>query len=186
MRRYFIGLLLAIGLIILVIVLIVSSGGKPAVPSTSAPLESYATSDATAQMTIIGPTVAPQNHSEVQINIGENQTTYTQYQGYDGSVVSTKAFPNTEASYNAFLHALDHAGFTMGTATSTLKDDSGYCSTGDRYIFEFMQNGKDLERYWITNCSGTPKTFTGDFSLNVTLFEAQVPGYGNLNQNANF
>lgn len=186
MRRYFIGLLVTIGLIILLIVLITHGGGsnKSKVPASSASLVSYATTSATVRMTIDGPVNAPQNHSQVQVSIGKDSTTFEQLQGYNGNVTNSQSFGNTEASYNVFLHALQLAGFTNGNTTAALKDESGYCATGDRYIFELIQNGKDLERFWVTNCMNTPKTFTGNLMLNRNLFEAQVPNYSRLSNTA--
>jgi hypothetical protein len=135
-------------------------------------------------MTIVGPIVAPQNHNEVQISVNQSNTTFELMQGYDGNVVSSKSYNNTEASYDAFLHALQVADFTKGSNAADLRDDGGYCSTGDRYIFELIQNGSDLERYWVTNCSA-PKTYGGNANLTISLFEAQVPDYSTLSENAN-
>jgi hypothetical protein len=184
MRRYFLGLLLVIGLLILVIVLIVHSGSKAKVPNTSATLESYANSSATVSMTIVGPIVAPANHSEVQVTVSNTSATIDVLQGYNNDIVSSKTYPNTEASYNEFLHALDYAGFTKGTSVSDLDDDKGYCSTGDRYIFELQNNSKTLERYWTSSCGGV-HSFDGNVDLNETLFQAQIPDYESITENAN-
>ena len=57
----------------------------------------------------------------------------------------------------------------------------GLCPLGDRYVFEFKQDGKELERYWATNCGGT-KTYSGNVSLTLALFQAQIPNYNDLVQ----
>ncbi|HVA10893.1 MAG TPA: hypothetical protein VNG32_01875, partial [Candidatus Dormibacteraeota bacterium] len=76
-------------------------------------------------------------------------------------------------------------GFTDGNNDPKASDERGYCPLGDRYIFEFNENGQDLERYWATSC-GSPKTYLGAFTLTVSLFTAQVPNYSTLTQNISF
>ncbi len=186
MIRYFVGFALTIGLIIILILLLFGGGGgkskAPVVPRT---LNSYAATDAMARLTIDGPINAPQNHQEVQVSIGQDGTTFEQLQGYDGTVVNQQTFTNSQTSYAVFLHALTLAGFTRGNTSAALKDERGYCPLGDRYIFEFVNNGQDLERFWATSC-GNPKTFLGNTNLTIDLFEAQVPGYATLTQNIQF
>jgi hypothetical protein len=183
--RYIIGLFVTLGLLILLIVLIVHGGShKAVVPNTTVSLESYATTDATVKLTIDGPIVASQNHNTAEITVGQNSTDLQLIQGYDGNVITSKTFTNSTNGYDAFLHALAHAGFTEGNTSSALKDESGICAQGDRYIFELQQDGKDLERYWATSCGGT-KTYEGSVDLTTELFKAQIPGYDNLVETAN-
>ncbi|HSX36880.1 MAG TPA: hypothetical protein VLG13_02050 [Patescibacteria group bacterium] len=177
--RYFVGFLISIGLIILLIVLLFHHGPSK-VPVTKQPLISYANTDTEVRLTIDGPVNAPQNHNSIRITIGQNDTTYQQIQGYDGNSVNTQTFAMTESAYDVFLHALQHAGYTLGNDDKNLKDERGYCPLGNRYIFEIIQNGSDLERYWTTNCSSTPSTFKGRASIILSLFKAQVPGYDEL------
>lgn len=183
MMRYFIGFIATIGLIIILILLIFHGGSNKAkVPTTAKTLDSYANTNAEAQLTIDGPINAPQNHQQIQISVGQDETTFEQLQGYNGSVVNLQSFTNTEASYSAFLHALTVAGFTDGNTSSSLGDDQGYCPLGSRYIFQLTQNGNNIERFWATNC-GNPKTYLGNLNLTLALFQAQVPGYNTLTQN---
>jgi len=179
--RYLIGLLVTIGLLILLIVIIVQSGGndKSKVPDSKKSLESYSLTDAVARLTTDGPINAEQNHQQIQITVGRDDVAIAIKKGYDGAVTNLQTYSNTEASYNAFLHALDRAGFTKGNTTATLKDEGGYCALGSRYIFEFIKDGKTLERYWATSC-GTPKTYLGAIDLTLTLFRNQVPDYDKI------
>lgn len=178
--RYFIGFLITIGLIVLLIILLVHGGGnKSKLPNSSKTLDSYAGTDATVRLTIDESIVAQQEHHAEQITVGRDQVTYEQITGYDGKVTKSQTYANTESSYSTFLHALDHAGFTKGNTASNLKDERGYCPLGQRYIFELIDNGDDVERFWSTNCSG-PKSFLGNTSLNLQLFQKQVPDYNKL------
>jgi hypothetical protein len=180
--RYFIGFLVTVGLVIILIILLFNGGDKSKVSHTTKTLIDYATTDSQVSMTIAGPINAVSQHQELQVTVNRDNVTYQQMTGYDGEVVNTQIFANTESAYDAFLHALQHAGFTRGNNAPALRDDVGFCSTGQRYIFELTENGKDLQRYWATNCGGT-KTYLGSRDLTLTLFRAQVPGYTELTSN---
>lgn len=183
--RYFIGFGAVIVLLVLAIVLILHHGGGPGkVPSTQKPLTSYVNDPSAAvKETIVGPVNAQSEHDEVQITVTNDDTTFELEKGYDGNAVKTKLYPMDTTSFGEFLYALDRAGFTEGTTTdSALKDDRGFCPTGDRYIFEVQEGGSDVERFWTTSC-GSPKTFHGNTNLVLGLFQAQVPDYDNLTDN---
>lgn len=181
--RYFIGLLITLGLFILLLVLIITGGSKPGPKSKN--LVDYASTDAQVSMTIDGPVNADSLHEQVRVTVDSTNVAYEHIKGYQNNVVDTKLFANNENAYDAFLHALQHAGFTQGDKRPELGGDSGWCATGDRYIFELTQDGKTLERYWDTSC-GNPKTYLGNTELTLTLFQAQVPGYVDLTQNIQF
>lgn len=185
--RYLIGFLVTIGLIILLIVLLLSGGGNKAkVPNTPKTLESYYNTDAIARLTIDGPINADIQHQQVRITVGRDDTLFQQIQGYQGTVVNSQNYANNASSYSAFLNALARANFTKGSTSTALGDESGYCSLGDRYILEFIQNGQDLERFWSTSCGGSLGTYAGNLGLTMSLFKAQVPDYSTLTENVIF
>lgn len=179
--RYLIGILVTIGLLILLIVIIVQHGGndKTKLPQSKKPLISYSQTNAIARLTTDGPINAEENHQQIQITVGRDDVAIAFKKGYNGTVTTLQTYSNSEASYNSFLHALDRAGFTNGNPSASLKDEGGYCALGNRYIFEFIQNGKTLERYWATSC-GSPKSYLGILDLSLTLFRNQVPDYDKL------
>jgi hypothetical protein len=177
--RYFIGFLVTVGLVIILVILLFNGGGKSKVPHTTKTLTDYATTDSNVSMTIAGPINAVSVHREQRVTVDRNNVTFEQMTGYDGQVVDTQVFANTDSAYDAFLHALQHAGFTRGNNSKALQDDVGFCSTGERYIFELNDDGKRLQRYWSSSC-GSPKTYQGSLNLTLTLFQAQVPNYSTL------
>lgn len=181
--RYFIGLIVTLGLIILLIILLVS-GGKGPVHKPKR-VTDYANTDAQMVMTIDGPVNADSLHEQVRVTVDGTDVTYEHIKGYQGDVVGTKIFANNDSAYDTFLHALFHAGYDRGNNDLVLKDDRGWCATGERYIFEIVQNGKTLQRYWNTSCNNT-KTYLGNTDLTLTLFKAQVPGYDDLTSNIQF
>ncbi len=179
--RYFIGLLVAIGLIILIIILLLSDGKKPNTSVASKSLVDYASTDAQVRLTIDGPINADSEHNQVLITVDSSNVTYQHVVGYQGNAVDTQLFANNQNAYSAFLNALLHAGFTLGN-NSAPKDGTGYCALGDLYTFELIQDGKTLQKYWNTSCNNT-KSYLGATDLTLTLFQNQVPGYSDLIQN---
>lgn len=181
--RYFIGLLITLGLFILLLVLLVNGGDKPKVHDKL--LTDYASTDSRVSMTIDGPVNADSLHEQVRITVDANDVTYEHIKGYQGKVVDTKLFSNNQDAYDVFLHALTHVGYSVGDKNLGLKDERGYCATGDRYIFDLVNDGRTLQRYWNTTCNNT-KTYLGNTDLTITLFKAQVPGYDDLTQDIAF
>ncbi len=177
--RYIIGLIVTIGLVSVLIVLLMSGGGDRTAPPRPKSLIDYASTDAQVVMTIDGPVNADSLHNQIRITVDRTNVTYEQIKGYQDDVVKTKLWANNEPAYDAFLHALLHAGYSRGNNDPALKDERGWCATGDRYIFELIQDGKTLQRYWDTSCHNT-HTYEGNIRLTTTLFEAQVPGYNEL------
>lgn len=185
--KYFIGFLITIGLIILLIIMLFGGGGedKKKVPSAGKTLYSYATTNAEASLIIDGPIVSNQEHEQIKITVNRNNVVYEAIKGYKGEVRDMKSFENTEAAYDNFLHALARAGFTQGNGDAALKDEKGYCPQGKRYIYEFTQGDRSLQRLWSTSCRGQ-KTYEGADQLTIELFQAQVPGYQKLADNYDF
>lgn len=179
--RYFVGLLVTLGLLIVLMILLIGGGDKgPAAKPRI--VTDYAGTGAQVVMTIDGPVNADSLHQQVRVTVDSANVTYEHIRGYQGDVVKTKLFANNDEAYDVFLHALLRAGYDRGNKDSALKDDRGWCATGDRYIFEIVEDGKTLQRYWDTSCGNT-KTYLGNTDLTVTLFQAQVPGYDDLTRN---
>lgn len=179
--RYFFGFLIAIGLIIFIIILMFGGGGKSKADLlvTGKVLESFSTSDAQVSLTIDGPVNADQTHQQVKITVDNTEVVYQQISGYNGSVVNSQVYPNTEASYYNFLRAIGFGGFQHGDTDKTMRDERGRCPLGSRYIFDMNQDGNSLEHFWATTCS-IPKTYLGNLPGVVQLFQQQVPDYSTL------
>lgn len=186
--RYFIGFFVTIGLIIILIILLFGGGGgdkKVQAPKTPKTLNSLASTDAQMRLTIIGPTNADQIHQQARVTIDRNGNTFELIQGYENTVTDSQSYESNEPAYSNFLHALSLAGYTKGIDDSKLADDRGHCPLGQRYIFEVIEDGKTVSRYWSSNCGNKIKTYLGNTSLTLTLFEAQIPDFDTLTQDAN-
>lgn len=184
--RYFLGFMVAIGLLILVVILLFRGGGRQAeVANTDKPLTSYSNTDADVRLTIAGPINANQEHRQIEIIVDRDNVNYVQIRGYEGDVLMRRQFANNEEAYNNFLYAIARAGFTMGDKSEALANEKGRCPLGQRYVFELRQGGEELQRFWATSCGGI-KTYQGDVNLTLRLFQAQVPGYSDLSRDINF
>ena len=183
MIRYLIGFFVTVGLVILLVILLFTGGSNTAnkkVPATGKALSSYASSDAQVRLTIDGPVNANQDHRQTQYIIDRDNAVINLIQGYDGMVIDTHSYGNTEASYDTFLHALELNGFTRGkTSDASLKSETGHCADGYRYVFELVQGGRVIERLWTTSC-GSVRTFEGNSQFIIDLFRSQIPGREDL------
>jgi hypothetical protein len=162
--------------------LLFRGGRRQDVPSTDKPLSSYSSTEAEVRLTISGQINAEENHREIQIIVDRDNARYIQYKGYNGEVMEEHQYPNTQAAYYNFLSALARAGFTDGDKSKALANETGRCPLGQRYVMEMKDGSKQLERFWATNCSG-PKTYHGNLSLTLTLFQLQIPDYNELRSN---
>jgi|SRR5579864_4120891 len=178
--RYFIGFLIVIGLIVLVFVLF-ATGGSKTPPKTTTSLATYASTATVTKLTIDGPVEADQTHRQVQITVGQDESTIDIVQGYQDTVLNHASYVNNQDSYNVFLHALDLAGFSKKRSTSNT-DERGVCPLGDRYIYEIINGATDIQRTWSTSCGGEG-TFGGTPSVIITLFRRQIPDYDKLTTN---
>jgi hypothetical protein len=173
--RYFFGFLLAIGLIVLVFVLIFKGFHHTSAPKNQLNLTNYVQTDTAVRYTLDGPITADQKHVGIRITVNNISATIETYHGYGKTVTQTKTYINTQESYANFLRALQLAGYTSGSTDPKKTDERGFCPLGNRYIFEVVNRGEDLQRFWFSSCG--QGTFRGKSPLVRTLFRQQVPDY---------
>lgn len=177
--KLILGVVGVLALIVLVLVLVLK-GFKGSQPTYATPLTDYSTTNSQVSLTVDGPVVAEQNHSSYRITVDRNNVTIETIQGYENRVVDTKTYSNNQASFYSFLRALDIAGFTSGkeAKTDSANDERGVCASGDRYVFELINDGSDLQRYWASSCGSG--TFKGNSAKVRQLFSLQVPDFDQL------
>lgn len=182
--RYLIGLVIFILLIIFLIIKLLSGGNsKPNLPPS---LSSYANTSTTVRYIIDNPVQAPQNHNDIVIEVGSSNADIKITTGYDGEVVKEQSFPMTDAAYAAFLLSLQHSGgYTLGNNDPQLKDERGYCATGNRYSYDIISgDGDRIQHYWSTSCN--QKTFKGLPDVVRQLFERQIPNFDEYTSDIDF
>ncbi|HEY5667611.1 MAG TPA: hypothetical protein VIR03_00435 [Candidatus Saccharimonadales bacterium] len=174
--RYFFGFVASIGLIVLVFILVLRGFGSKSNPQSQNPLTDYANSSTVMRMTVDGPIVGDQQHQAYRITVSRDQILIETLQGYNYSPIATQTYENTQQGYTNFLRAIDLAGYTKGNtkASGQANDERGVCASGDRFIFEILSGGSQIQRYWATTCNGTG-TFKGNKATVKHLFDRQVP-----------
>ncbi|HUC90275.1 MAG TPA: hypothetical protein VMR45_05730 [Patescibacteria group bacterium] len=173
--KYFLGLLSAITLIVIVFILVLHGFSGSSKPKNQITLTDYATSSTVVKLTVSGPVKADQNHQGYSITVGRDSNTIEVYQGYQNTVTQAKTYGNNSVAYADFLRALQLQGFTKGSADTTQSDDRGVCPLGARYTFEIQTAGETIQRYWATSCG--KGTFKGTSSSIMTLFKLQIPEF---------
>ena len=181
--RFFVSLLIALGLIVLVFVLILKSFSGHSSPTLPKPLTSYDNTSAVMQVIIDGPITVDQTRQEVQISVDQTQTEIQIMQGYQGTVVNSKTYPNNTSSYLYFLSALNLAGFTNGTSNSVPVSTLGYCPFGNRYTYQIINDAATIQNYWSDSCKDGSATFKGNNATVQDLFENQIPDFSDLTNN---
>jgi hypothetical protein len=182
--RYLIGLVIFILLIIFLIIKLLTGGGsKPNLPPS---LSSYANTATTVRYIIDNPVQAPQNHNDIVIEVGSSSADIKITKGYDGEVVKEQSFPMSDSAYATFLLALQHSGgYTLGNNDPALRDERGYCATGNRYSYDIVSgDGDRLQHYWSTSCS--QKTFKGLPEIVRNLFTAKIPNFDDYTADINY
>jgi hypothetical protein len=177
-------LLLAIGVVAFVVIASVAifsidwNGGDDPIRDAIRPVNiaDYGTTDVSVQMLIRGPVNNNQEHQNLKITVGRDQTVAELISGYQGTVVRAETTPNNADSYKTFLSALHNSRFNRLQLPPKGIQYDGACPRGQRFTFEFINGGEDAPKSsWATSCGKKTGTFAGDRSQVETLFIAQIP-----------
>lgn len=133
--------------------------------------------DRSVQMTVRGPIVANENFQSHTIMVSPSQRSLTNYQGYLGTVTSNQTFGNNVPAYTQFVHALDKANLTKGTAFTGEKGDTqGICATGSMIEFTIYTGNTAVKHLWTSTCKGSPGSLDASVTQLENLFTVQIPG----------
>lgn len=178
--RYILGVLAVIIILITGIYLIIDNDPAPEqAAEEQVVLADYADSGATLEYFESGDIVAPEEHRAVRVTVSRNQRELEVISGYDGNVINRKTFPNTPEAFEAFVYALDQAGFANQRDTQ-LDTEKGVCPNGSRTVYTLRENSDEVLRLWSSSCSRNDGSFAGDRSLVEDLFEDQIPEFRQL------
>lgn len=138
-------------------------------------LADYKKSGVTVRMTIEGPVVADENYRQLEVDISNSSRDAKVLGGYKYTVLKETTHDNNQQAFSAFLDALDNSGYTVERAT-TLKNYSGQCPNGHRYIFDLIENGKIITSLWRSTCTDVAPGTLGSLATPISeLFQAQIP-----------
>ncbi len=172
--------LAVIGIIVLVIAVIMLIFDGPDTPTQpnhrQINLTDYADTGARAVYEIEGEINAEELHRTIRISVDRNIRRVEVLNGYNKAVSKTQEFPNTQAAYDEFLHALKNAGYNHRKEAQAT-DEKGVCPLGQRYVYQIEEFGDDLIRLWSTSCGKKYGSFAGNASLVQRLFQKQIPEY---------
>lgn len=148
------------------------SGNKPENVKT---LADFADTNARMRLTIGGRITGNEDYRQIVITVGRDKRTVQVNKGYQGNVLKSKSFGNNSEAYDAFLHALDLAGYTR-SRDSKFSNEDGQCPLGQRFVYEIIDNDDENMRTWSGSCN-SPGTFKGQANLVQQLFQSQISNY---------
>lgn len=179
MTKYVIGAVSAILLLVLAFVLVVNKGNDNQATTKEAPkilkLTDYADRSSQVVLHTDGRLVGEEDRRSVRITVSANERRLEVLSGYNGQVVNSQSYPNTQAAYSVFLNGLSGAGFMKAKKTSITNPQS-ICTGGKHYYYNVSENGEKKSDLWSTSCDKSG-TFDGRASTVRELFQLQIPDY---------
>ncbi len=182
--RYVTGVLMFVAVIVLLfigfkVIKNLLTGDKPSQTQTAKKVNllSVPEKDETVQYMIVGPVTGDEQHQSIRIKVNRDFRTIEVLQGFDNEIIKSQETPNTLAGYEAFVAALNGAGFTKTLPPEGRGSEEQDCPLGRKFIYETAPGTSDEFRSWSNSCSSKQGTFGGKASLVRTLFQRQIPDY---------
>lgn len=184
-RRYAIGVMLLIAVIVLIVVgfnfVRNLFKNEPAQQQQETAkrvnLLDAANTGKAVRYTTIGTVVGNEEHRDIRITVDGSTRRIEVIQGYSGQVIKEQEAPNTPEAYRAFVAALNGSGFTSTLAPQGRGDEAQSCALGQKYNYELDPGVQGAFRSWSTSCGRNSGTFSGNARQIQALFQKQVPSY---------
>lgn len=182
-------ILISLGVILLIIfgIVIFNRDSTPRAPVPGKPLvklSDFITKDnASVESNVSGAINALENHRTIQIIITPTTRTINVYSGYNGQVLKTKTYNNTQNAYGEFVTALGRAGFTRERKIESNVNPEAICPTGSRTHYKLYEGSEEAMNLWTATC--TTGSYGGNVSLTNTLFKTQIPDYSTITSGVN-
>jgi hypothetical protein len=179
--------LIALGVLLLLAILILlftrnGNNQQKGTESQQVVLDQYAT-NGTFRFVQNGPVEAPENQNSVTISISNSSRNIAVYSSYGETVVNSKNYSNTQASFDAFSDALTGAGFTNTRSTDI--NYSTFCNLGIRYSYQVLADSNMKLDSWNSSCNPKNGSFAGNSSQVQQLFKLQIPDYNQIMNSVN-
>ncbi len=197
MPRNFGRYLIGVGLIIFAIILIIigfnifkniftsDTPDQQTLTSKKVDLLAAPTNNQAVRYTVRGPVVANEKRTSIRFTIDRTKRQLEVLQGYNDSVIKTQQLSNSQESYQAFVAALNGAGFTKAISPDERGDEAQSCPLGQTYSFEIAPGGSDAFRTWSVSCGSKLGTFAGNRIVIEQLFQRQFPDYNEFTSGIN-
>lgn len=144
-------------------------------------LATYNKESSFIRLTVKGPVVASEKYQSYQIEVGQNYRELKIFKGYNGETATEQRYSNDSTAYEALLKSLKRYNFTSKKSDFG-NDETGYCATGKRYIYELFDHGNLVQRTWNTSCGTTTGTFNGSGTSSRSLLKKQIPEFTKLTE----
>jgi hypothetical protein len=178
--------LLAIGLIGYGVYAAFKTIYKPApAPKTISLLDYLGQANTEVKLTIEGPITANENHNSQAMAVTTSSRAIDMFRGYTDTPIISQNFPNNQTAFEDFVRALQNAGFTRTSPNANASStELGLCPQGQRYVYQLFSGSTQVLRAWSTSCNDRT-TFQGNTNTIINLFEAQIPDFDQLTNQAN-
>lgn len=177
--KYILMALIAISLAIFVIVLLFKNIGGSGTPTNDRKdVVEFIDTQSTMELTVQGPIVADEDYRSAKVSVSATDVRIELRAGYENRILTTKTYQNNADAYSDFIHALSIMNFAHGDTNKDRANESGFCPTGNRYIYGIQNNGSEVQRFWSASC--TAGTFGGQAARVRALFRAQIPDFTTL------
>ncbi len=144
-------------------------------------LAEYVKPDTFVRLTVEGPVVASEKYESYEIDVSQDYRELKIFSGYTKTVASDIRFDNNNNSYESFMLSLKQARFVNKNKLYG-PDETGYCATGNRYVYELYDQDQQKIHTWNTSCSNSIGSFAGLGTSVRSLFRAQIPDFNKLAQ----
>lgn len=182
MLKYVLGAIGTILLLVLVFVFVINRNDDQ--NPTNAPkvlkLVDYAEKDSVVTLQTDGKLVGEEDRRSVRVSVSANERRFEVLSGYNGQVINTQSFPNTQAAYQAFLSGLSGLGF-MSSKKTGITDPQSICANGQHYYYALSEGSTKKSDLWSVSCDKSG-TFSGSGKTIRDLFQRQIPEYNQLAQ----
>lgn len=132
-------------------------------------------------MTVRGPITADETFKTFLIYISPEERYMTAYEGYRGTVIDSKNYPNNTVAYEEFVYALNKAQMIDSKPLTSDSDDTrGVCARGKLTEFDLLTNGSSHYHLWTSTCKGSPGSLKASSQQLRDLFVKQIPDASKL------
>lgn len=180
--KYGLAMLIIVFLAIVGTVILVSRGSnssEPVKPARITKLVDYENSDsASVSWTQQGRLVGQDQRRAIRVTVTRTKRTVELLSDYEERVERSTEYPNSPKAFESFVRALDNASFGRERKVRQA-DERGVCPSGNRFIYRFTDNGKEVMRTWSDTCLTADGPFGGGKSaqLIAQLFKSQITDY---------
>ena len=124
-----------------------------------------------------GRLVGAEDRRSIRITVSANERRLEVLSGYNGEVINSQSFPNTQTAYKAFLSGLGGQGFMTAKKTDIV-DPQSVCTNGLHHYYTLTEGSEKKSDLWSVSCDKSG-TFNGRSTKTIReLFQRQIPEYG--------